>query len=79
MLDFVALWVFYVKKAIENYLEEREEYLIALSVLERGETYKPLSEVKKELGLESWVFRNVYQATQETWQDLAENDRWLPW
>ena len=43
---------YYVKQAIENYLEEREDYLLALAVLERGEPRKPISEVRKELGLE---------------------------
>jgi RHH-type rel operon transcriptional repressor/antitoxin RelB len=43
---------FYVKQAIENFLEEREEYLLALTVLERNEPRKSLAEVRKELGLE---------------------------
>ena len=43
---------YYVKQAIENYLEEREDYLLALSVLERNEPRKPIAEVRKELGLE---------------------------
>ena len=43
---------YYVKQAIENYLEDREDYLLALSVLERDETRKSIQEVRKELGLE---------------------------
>ncbi len=43
---------YYVKQAIENYLEEREDYLLALAVLEREEPRKPIAEVRKELGLE---------------------------
>ena len=43
---------YYVKQAIENYLEEREDYLLALAVLEREEPRKPISEVRKDLGLE---------------------------
>ena len=43
---------YYVKQAIERYLEEREDYLLALSVLERDEPRKPIAEVRKELGLE---------------------------
>lgn len=43
---------YYVKQAIENFLEEREEYLLALAVLERNEPRKSLAEMRKELGLE---------------------------
>jgi RHH-type transcriptional regulator, rel operon repressor / antitoxin RelB len=43
---------YYVKQAIENYLEEREDYLLALAVLERHEPRKPIAEVRKDLGLE---------------------------
>jgi len=43
---------YYVKQAIENYLEEREEYLLALAILEKDEPRKSLPEVRKELGLE---------------------------
>ena len=43
---------YYVKQAIENYLEEREDYLLALAVLERDEPRKPIAEVRKDLGLE---------------------------
>ena len=43
---------YYVKQAIENFLEEREDYLLALAVLERDEPRKPIAEVRKDLGLE---------------------------
>jgi len=43
---------YYVKQAIQNYLEERENYLIALAVIERDEPRKPIAEVRKDLGLE---------------------------
>jgi RHH-type rel operon transcriptional repressor/antitoxin RelB len=43
---------YYVKQAIESYLEEREDYFLALAVLERNEPRKSLAEVRKELGLE---------------------------
>lgn len=43
---------YYVKQAIKNYLEEREDYLLALAVLERDEPRKPIAEVRKDLGLE---------------------------
>lgn len=41
-----------VKQAIENYLEEREDYLLTLAVLERDEPRKPIAEVRRDLGLE---------------------------
>jgi len=43
---------YYVKQAIENFLEEREEYLLALSVLEKDEPRTSIVDVRKELGLE---------------------------
>jgi RHH-type transcriptional regulator, rel operon repressor / antitoxin RelB len=43
---------YYVKQAIADYLEEREDYLLALAVLERDEPRKPIAEVRKDLGLE---------------------------
>jgi RHH-type rel operon transcriptional repressor/antitoxin RelB len=43
---------YYVKQAIQQFLEEREDYLLALSILERNESRKSLAEVRKELGLE---------------------------
>lgn len=43
---------YYVKQAIQDFLEEREDYLLALSVLERDEPRKPIAELRKELGLE---------------------------
>jgi RHH-type rel operon transcriptional repressor/antitoxin RelB len=39
---------YYVKRAIED----REDYLLALSVLERNEPRTSLEDVRKELGLE---------------------------
>ena len=43
---------YYVKEAINNYLEEREDYLLALAVLEKEETRTSIDDVRKELGLE---------------------------
>lgn len=43
---------YYVKKALHNYLEDSEDYLLALSVLEKNEPRKSLREVRAELGLE---------------------------
>jgi len=42
----------YVKQAIESFLEDREDYLLALSVLERNEPRISLADMRKELGLE---------------------------
>ena len=44
---------YYVKQAIENFLDDREDYLLALAVLEKGEPRITLTEVRKELGLDS--------------------------
>ena len=43
---------YYVKQAISDFLDEREYYLLALAVLERGEPSRPLADVRRELGLE---------------------------
>ena len=43
---------YYVKKAIEEFLEDREDYLLAISVLEQKNPSVPLDEVIKELGLD---------------------------
>jgi RHH-type rel operon transcriptional repressor/antitoxin RelB len=44
---------YYAKKAIEEFLEEQEDYLIALTRLEGKLPGSPLEEVVKKLGLES--------------------------
>ena len=43
---------YYVKLAINNFLEEREDYLLALAVLEKNEPAISLAKMRKELGLE---------------------------
>lgn len=43
---------YYAKKAIEEFLDEQEDYLIALSRLEDRQPAIPLKEVVKRLGLE---------------------------
>ena len=43
---------YYAKKAIEEFLDEQEDYLIALSRLEDRKPEIPLEEVAKRLGLE---------------------------
>ena len=42
---------YYVRKAIEEFLEDREDYLMAVSVLEQNNPSVPLDKVIKELGL----------------------------
>ena len=44
---------YYAKKAIEEFLEDQEDYFIALSRLEEKLPGVPLAEVIKKLGLES--------------------------
>ena len=43
---------YYVKQAIADFLEEREDYLLALAILERSEPRRPLADVRRDLGLE---------------------------
>ncbi len=42
-----------IRKALEEFLEEKEEYLIALSRLARNEKEYSLEEAEKALGLEN--------------------------
>lgn len=42
---------YYVRQAIAEFLDEREDYLIALSRLERREPTVSLEELEKRLGL----------------------------
>jgi RHH-type rel operon transcriptional repressor/antitoxin RelB len=44
---------YYAKKAIEDFLEDQEDYFLALSRLEEKLPGIPLAEVVKKLGLES--------------------------
>jgi RHH-type rel operon transcriptional repressor/antitoxin RelB len=43
---------YYVKQAINAFLEDREDYLLAIAEIERNEPRKSLAEVRKVLGLE---------------------------
>lgn len=43
---------YYIKQAIFEFLQDREDYLLALAALERQESRTSLSDVRKELGLE---------------------------
>lgn len=41
----------YVKQALDEFLEDRADYLIALSALEKEERTYSLDEVRREIGL----------------------------
>ena len=43
---------FYAREAIAGYLEDREDYLLAIAALERQEPRTTLADMRKELGLE---------------------------
>lgn len=43
---------YYVKKALRNFLDDREDYLLGLSALEKNEKTISLDELEKKLGLE---------------------------
>ena len=43
---------YYIRLAIEQFLEDREDYLLGLAVLEREEDYVSIDQVRKELGLD---------------------------
>jgi RHH-type rel operon transcriptional repressor/antitoxin RelB len=42
---------YYVKQALDQFLEDRADYLTALAVLERNERTYSVAEVRRELGL----------------------------
>ena len=42
---------YYAKKAIREFLDDKEDYLIGLSALERNEKTISLEELEKKLGL----------------------------
>lgn len=44
---------YYVKKAIEQYLEDREDYLLAVATLEKKNPTISLEQLERELGLEN--------------------------
>jgi RHH-type rel operon transcriptional repressor/antitoxin RelB len=44
---------FYAKKAITEFLDEQEDYLIAVARMEENLPTIPLAEVMKQLGLDS--------------------------
>lgn len=44
---------YYARLAIQQFLEDREDYLLGLAVLERKESTISLDELERELGLAS--------------------------
>lgn len=44
---------YYAREAIRQYLEDREDYLLGISVLEREEPRISLDEMERRLGLDS--------------------------
>ena len=46
---------YYAKLAIEQFLEDREDYLLGLAALERMEPRVALEDVERELGLDRGV------------------------
>ena len=43
---------YYVKQAIQEFLEDHEDYLLGIAALERAEPRTKLAAVRKELGLD---------------------------
>ena len=43
---------FYIRKALEQFLEDQEDYLLAVSILKENNKSFSLEEVKQDLGLE---------------------------
>jgi len=44
---------YYIREALNQFLEDREDYLLGLAVLEQNEEYLPIAKVRKELGLDN--------------------------
>lgn len=44
---------YYIRKALEQFLEDREDYLLAVARLEENNPCIPYEKVRKELGLEN--------------------------
>lgn len=42
---------YYVRQAIEEFLEDRADYLLAMSILEKNEPTVELRELRRELGV----------------------------
>lgn len=62
---------YHAKAAIKKYLEDREDYLIAVAALARKEETYSLDEVVRELGLEDRFPRTREKAAQSPRQARA--------
>ena len=43
---------YYVRQALENFLEDKEDYLLGIAALERKESTISLAQLERQLGLE---------------------------
>jgi len=55
---------YYAKLAIEQFLEDREDYLLGIAALERMEPRVSLEDVERELGLDRRVSTHRSKATK---------------
>ncbi len=46
---------YYASQAIQEFLEDREDYLLGIASLERHEAQTSLADLRKELGLERQI------------------------
>ena len=44
---------YYAKKAIKEFIEDKEDYLLAVAALEESKEFITLKELRKKLGLDS--------------------------
>ena len=54
---------YYAKKAIEAFLDDKEDYLKGIAVLEQKEPRVALKDLEKALGLDSWIFKDSSKTT----------------
>lgn len=47
---------YYAKKALQEFLDDREDYLLGIAVLQRNESTITLQKLERDLGLESRDF-----------------------
>ena len=48
---------YYIRKALENFLEDREDYLLAIARLEENNPRISYEKIRKELGLDDWFWQ----------------------
>ena len=47
---------YYLRQALQIYLEEKEDYLLAISRLEKKNPRISIEDLEKKLGLEDWIW-----------------------